>query len=174
MKFDILEILDKDEFPEYCMAYLRQIKEEDIVASMSSSLVLLTTLCNSIPAEKYLYAYDQYKWTIQDVLQHIIDCERIFQYRALCIARNDNTSIPGFDENLYAKETTANSRNFEDLLAEYIVVRNSSIALFKSFNQIMLKRIGLANNLSISVRAIGYLISGHLLHHCNVVKQRYL
>jgi len=113
------------------------------------------------------------KWTVKDILQHLIDSERIFNYRALTIARKDETKIPGFDENFYAEKTNAGKRSLNDLLDEYEIVRKSSLMLFKSFNDEMLLTEGIANNKNISVLALGFAIAGHSIHHYNVIKERY-
>jgi len=113
------------------------------------------------------------KWTIKSILQHIIDTERIISYRALRFARKDATPLPPFDEEYFAMHTNADSRTLNDLLEEFIVVRRSSIVLFKSFSDEMLKQTGIAFNRSISVLALGFVIAGHPLHHLNIIKERY-
>lgn len=118
--------------------------------------------------------YSEGKWTVRDILQHLIDCERIFQYRALRIARNDKTALPGFDENQYAPEAKANIRSIDELLSEFYSVRNSGIILFDSFDDSMLQRTGVCSGKEISVLAIGFTIAGHTLHHINVIKEKYL
>ena len=102
------------------------------------------------------------------------DTERIFCYRALCFARNDKTSLPGFDQDIFADNDTANERNYYDLLEEMVTLRKSSIQLYKSFSDEALLRVGVASENKMSVRALGYLFSGHQIHHLNVVKERYL
>lgn len=105
---------------------------------------------------------------------NLIDAERIFAYRALRIARNDKTALPGFEENDYVISANANNREYESLLAEYETVRNASISLFETFTSEDLLRLGTASNNSVSVRAIGYILLGHELHHKNVILERYL
>ena len=129
---------------------------------------------NAIPKDKLEYRYAEGKWTVKEIIQHIIDTERIFAYRALRVARNDKTALPGFEENDYALTGNANARTLESLLAEYKAVRQATIALFNSFSDDMLKHIGTASNSPISARAIGFIIIGHEAHHCNVIKERYL
>lgn len=104
----------------------------------------------------------------------MIDCERIFAYRALRIARNDKTPIPGFDENNYTQEVYAYNRTLESILREYKTVRNTTMSLFESFNEEQMFRIGMASDKTISVRAIGKIILGHELHHIQIIKERYL
>lgn len=117
--------------------------------------------------------YSPGKWTIKDIIQHLIDTERIFAYRALRFARNDDTVLPGFDENYYGNVSQTNDRKLDDLLYEFNCVRLSSIALFNSFNNEMLQRSGICFDKNISVLAIGFVLAGHPLHHFNVIKERY-
>lgn len=108
------------------------------------------------------------------MIQHIIDTERVFCYRALCFARNDQTPLPGFDQDVFVDNAKSNDRDFNDLLDEMNTLRKSTIQLYKSFSEEALLRIGVASGNEISVRALGYLFSGHQIHHLNVVKERYL
>jgi DinB superfamily len=117
--------------------------------------------------------YSPGKWTIADIMQHIIDTERIFAYRALRIARNDQTPLPGFDENVYADQAHANDRNLDDLIDEFITVRRSTIQLFNSFKTDDMLRQGIASGNPISVVGLGYTIVGHVVHHMEVIKERY-
>jgi hypothetical protein len=121
-----------------------------------------------------LYSYASGKWTLKEVLVHCMDTERIMSYRALRFARHDNTQLPGFEQDDYVPNSNANSRNMIDLLEEYKCLRDSTIRLFKSFDGDMLKRVGVANGNPMSVRAIGFIISGHELHHLNVCNKRYV
>src|SRR5690606_3947557 len=124
--------------------------------------------------EKYDFKYSPGKWTIREVVQHMIDAERIYSYRALCFARNDSTPLPGFDENEYVNNSMATTRNWEDLRLEFLSVRKSSELLFKSFNEEQLMSNGIANNSSIIVLGIGFVIVGHVAHHIRILKERYL
>ncbi|MEI6950562.1 DinB family protein [Paraflavisolibacter sp. H34] len=114
------------------------------------------------------------KWTVKDILQHIIDNERVQSYRALRIARNDQTSLPGYDENLFADHAQTERRTVDDLLEEFRLVRRSSILLFRSLPPEMLLREGTCNNITISPLALGFMLAGHQIHHVNVLKERYL
>jgi hypothetical protein len=108
------------------------------------------------------------------MLQHIIDTERVFAYRGLCFARKDKTPLPGFDENLYADNASASKRDWPVMIAELKAVRRSSELLFGSFNKAQLNSIGIASNKPFNVLAIGFILVGHVKHHMNVVKDRYL
>ncbi len=114
------------------------------------------------------------KWTIYDILQHLIDTERIMTYRAVCFARKDSTPLPGFEENDYAAASNANQRSFENLLNELKLIRKSSILLFESFTDDMLLSTGIANGNKISVLSLGLVVSGHQKHHFKIIRERYL
>ncbi|GAB4025884.1 DinB family protein [Spirosoma koreense] len=133
---------------------------------------------NLIPAQSLealgdlRYAPD--KWTVKDILQHVIDNERIMSYRAMRFARTDQTPLPGYDEELFGRNTNAIQRTIPDLYDEYAAVRQSSIALYKSFDETMLLRSGIAFNQTISVLALGFVLVGHATHHANIIRERYL
>lgn len=124
--------------------------------------------------KKSCYAYAPGKWTLKELLQHVIDAERIFNYRALAIARKETTSLPGFEENDYALNSNANERSWNNLIHELKAVRTSSIILFDSFNEEVFGYLGIANNNSITVNAIGFITVGHIYHHKKVIEDRYL
>lgn len=117
--------------------------------------------------------YAEGKWTVKDILQHVIDNERIMSYRALRFSRNDKAQLPGYDEEILAANTIANNRTIDDLMEEFAELRRSTITLFKNMDKTMLTRIGNANHTEISALALGFVILGHPLHHMNVVRDRY-
>lgn len=166
--------LQSNEFAPYYANYIKLVPDQDIVKGLNVQKEELIHFFKSIPTFKQEYSYADGKWTIKDILLHLIDAERVFAYRALRIARNDMTALPGFEEDDYVVFANANQREFEILLQEYKLVREASIALFESFDNESLLRIGTASDNSVSVRAIGYIILGHELHHKNVILQRYL
>jgi hypothetical protein len=166
--------LEKGEYLPYFQPYINKIGDLILVDGLEDGLKNAVDFFNSIPAEKLEYRYESDKWTIKEVINHLIDSERIFAYRALRFARKDKTPVSGFEENDYALESNANDRTIEDLLAEYTLVRRASIALYNTFNSDILKRTGKAGGGDVSVRALGFLIAGHEKHHCEVVKARYL
>ncbi|CAM3931200.1 DinB family protein [Flavobacterium cucumis] len=166
--------LQPNEYAAYQMNYIRLVPEEDIVKGLISQKEEMLHFFTSIPTFKQEYRYAPNKWTIKDIILHLIDAERIFAYRALRIARNDATPLPGFDENDYVINAKANERDFESLLHEYSAVRNATISLFEHFTELELKKLGNASHSSVSVRGIGYCILGHELHHKNIIVERYL
>ncbi len=128
----------------------------------------------SIPDDKLQYAYVKEKWSVAEVLQHIIDTERIFQYRALRFSRNDATPLPGFDQDVFANGLQMKNSTKETIIAEYTAVRASTIALFASFSNEVLKRLGTASDSPMSVGALGFIICGHQRHHRDVIREKYL
>ena len=124
--------------------------------------------------DKSTCAYAEGKWTLKEMLQHIIDTERIFAYRALAIARKETATLPGFDENLYADNSNANSRTWDNLTQEIKAVRNSTKILFESFTEEMLQNNGNFSSSNGSANTLGFIIVGHVYHHIKIAKERYL
>jgi uncharacterized damage-inducible protein DinB len=153
--------------------YIKLVENEDLKSILKDQLKESEDFFNSIPQEKYLYKYGENKWTIKEVIQHIIDTERVFGYRALAFARKDIHTLPSMDENDYAKYSNANKRNWQDLVDEFSAVRKSTIFLYDSFSSEQLDSVGKASDYEMSVKAMGYTIAGHLAHHVNILKERY-
>lgn len=162
------------EYPPYFDTYLKAVPENDLLAALEQSKTTMLQLLNSIPHAKGDYSYAEGKWTVKEVLIHVLDSERIFNYRALCFARNDKTELPGFDEDAYTPNSGADGRSLVSIANEFEAVRASTIALFNSFTDEMMQRRGLANRNAVSVRALGFIIAGHANHHVKVIKERYL
>lgn len=169
-------MISKSEYAPYFEQYMQlvSVKEMSIIDNLEASQKEFHNLLDNLPVEKHNYAYDEDKWTLKELIQHVIDTERVFCYRALCFARNDKTELPGFDQDIFVDNDNANDRDFYELLSEMNVLRKSTIQMFKSFTSEALLRKGIASKNSISVRALGYLFSGHQLHHVNIIKERYL
>jgi uncharacterized damage-inducible protein DinB len=142
-------------------------------AFKKESLVFIQFIEN-IPASKYDYRYTEGKWTIKEILQHTIDAERVFNYRALCFARKDPTPLPGFDENTFAANAKTDKRNWNELLDEFKTLRKSSEQLFSSFDDEQLNADGISNKHSNYVLGFGFILIGHSLHHKKIIEERYL
>lgn len=167
--------LKTDEFAGYYETYINQVSNDyNLVEELEISVHRFIKFVQNIPMDKFDYRYAEGKWTIKDIIQHLIDSERIFAYRALRFARNDKTELPGFEENDYANQTNASKRGIQELLSEMAVVRQASLSLFKSLTEEELLRNGIASNNTISVRALGFIIIGHQNHHQRVFEERYL
>lgn len=154
--------------------YVNYVKDMDVIESLEYSLQQMVALMNAVPEEKGEYRYGNGKWSIKEVLNHLMDVERIFSYRALRFSRNDATPIPGFQENDYAPEANAHSRTIKQLMDELIRLRASTTDLFRSFTPAMLSRTGFANGNELQVLTLGYAISGHESHHRKILQERYL
>lgn len=133
-----------------------------------------TELFDLVTEDQGDYTYEPGKWSIKELLLHLIDTERIFCNRALRFARKDQTDLPGFDHDTFVTHSNANDRNLADILGEFNLVRAATIALFQSFSKDMLEQKGTANGNPLTVMAIGYIIAGHERHHVNILKERYL
>lgn len=165
--------LNPKEFNAYYSTYINKtdglLLREGLKSSGEKTIAFLKT----IPLDKLEYRYAEGKWTIKEIIQHLMDAERIFAYRALRIARKDKTPLPGFEQDDYVIPSQANKRSIEDLLNEFKAIKLATVTLFDSFSDEMLLSLGTASNSPISVRAIGFIIMGHEIHHCNVIKERY-
>ena len=167
---------ERNEYSEYYQPYLDIIPPGDsgLNELLNSSLEACNSLFESIEPGKENYRYAEGKWSIKELLQHMIDTERVFAYRALRFARADSTVLPGFDENLYVETCEAAERSLSTLLEEFNLMRKSNMIMFASMSENGLKRKGQVDGNVFSVRALGFIISGHLLHHLKVIEERYL
>ena len=166
--------LPRNEYSIFNATYINALENVELIEELEISLHDFIKFVQNIPMDKFDYRYAEGKWTIKDIIQHIVDAERIFCYRALRISRNDKTPLPGFEENSYVENTDANKRSIQDLLSEFSAVRQSNLFLFKSFTNEQLTRMGTSSENPISVRAIGFIILGHQKHHQKVFQERYL
>jgi uncharacterized damage-inducible protein DinB len=166
--------LPPTEYAPYFQKYIGALNDVHLIEELEISVHSFIKFVQNIPMDKFDYRYAEGKWTIKDIIQHLIDTERIFTYRALRISRNDKTPLPGFEENDYADNANANKRSIQDLLTEMAVVRQSTLSLFKSLNEEELKRTGTMSGKEISTRALGFLIIGHQNHHQKVFQEKYL
>lgn len=167
--------LQSSEYAPFYANYISQVSDEyTLIEELEISVHRLIKFVQDIAMDKFDYRYAEGKWTIKDILQHLIDCERIFAYRALRFARKDSTDLPGFDEDLYANQSNGSSRSIQSLLTELAVVRQATLSLFNTFNEEQLLCIGTANSNRMSVQALGFVIIGHQNHHQRIFEERYL
>jgi hypothetical protein len=165
---------DLSRVPVFYHNYINHVPQDDLLDAFNVQSPAFITFLENIPPEKRDYRYDKGKWTIKEVLQHVIDSERIFAYRALRFARKDPTLLPGFDEKIFADNAKASGRDWNNLAGEFRVVRMSSEYLFTSFDEDQLDATGTANNSPVYVLGIGFIVVGHAMHHMKVIKERYL
>lgn len=165
---------DTSSYPEYFHKYISLVKEDSITQAIQSKSIETIQFFESVSESQAQYKYANDKWTIKELLQHVIDTERIFSFRTLAIARMEKIPLPGFDENNYAMNSHANDREWNNLVEEFADVRKSTISLIKSFNEHDYIKSGTINNYQISVLALLFVTVGHVLHHINIIKERYL
>lgn len=164
---------------EYALFYEPYIEaldtnQKSILENLNDTHKEAIALLRDLPEAKQNYRYADGKWTIKELVQHFMDAERVLSYRALRFARRDPTDLPGYEEDDYVKNSNGDIRDYNELLEEFSAVRKATVLLFNSFTDEALQRIGSANGSIFSVRALGYIISGHLKHHLNVIRDRYL
>ncbi len=160
--------------PEFFERYISQVKEDNLEDALGRQLPVVENFLRSISDELSLRKYAEDKWTIKEVLQHMIDAERIFTYRALCFARQEQATLHSFDEVEYATHSHANGRPWKQMIDEFVAVRRSTEFLFKSFNEQDLNTVGKASTYSISVGSLGFVIVGHVAHHARIIQERYI
>lgn len=160
--------------PEFYKSYVAHVQDLNVLEALQSSIAKTLELLQTVDEEMGEYGYAPGKWTVKEVLCHMMDAERIFGYRALRFSRNDATPLSGFEENDYAPQANAHARTIQQLMTEMKNLRATSIDLFASMTPEMLQRKGTANNKTISVVNIGYIIAGHETHHRNILIERYL
>ncbi|SFN09774.1 DinB superfamily protein [Chryseobacterium oleae] len=162
------------DFQKYVQRYLDQIPSENWIGELKISGDKTVEIYAALTEGQSLFAYADGKWTLKELLLHISDTERIFQYRILAFARGDKAQLPGFDEEEYAAASFANNRSLESLLEEYKLVRKSSQILIETLEPGVLNNTGIANGNQLAVETIGKLIVGHNYHHLSIIKERYL
>lgn len=165
---------DINDVPAFYKGYVENVRDMDLPEALIQSNKVALGVFRGIPEELGEFRYAQGKWSIKEVLNHMMDAERIFAYRALRFSRNDKTPLPGFEENDYAPLANAHSRSIGRLCDEMERLRLTTIDLFASFSPEMLRREGLANNNKLSVFVLGYVIAGHETHHRKIIVERYL
>lgn len=163
----------KSEYDPYYERYIKLVPEEDILITLDQQLSETQILLRSVSEQHGIFRYEPDKWSVKEVIGHVIDTERIMSYRALRIARNDHTPISGFEQDDYVKNGAFDKRSVSSLARELEQVRRSTISLFRNLDPGAWERRGTANNVEISVRALAYIIAGHELHHKALLKDRY-
>ena len=171
---NITQVQD-NEYASFYSSYISQVSSQySLIEELEISVHRLRNFVQEIPMNKYDYQYAEGKWTIKDILQHLIDSERVFAYRALRFARRDFTPLPGFEENDYAAVAEGSKRSIRDLLTELAIVREATLCLFRTFSDETLQLKGIASGREMSVRALGFIIIGHQNHHQQIFQERYL
>ena len=165
---------ETDEFAPYYDTYISLIDGDDVISILDEQPGELRSIISPLPEEKGTHAYDAGKWTIKEVLSHLIDGERIFAYRILRISRGDETPIEGFEQDGYIENSNANGRNFGELLEEFDLQRRSNLLLLNNLTDEGSRRMGTASGNPISVRALTFIMAGHVRHHIGILREKYL
>jgi uncharacterized damage-inducible protein DinB len=166
--------LQYTEYPEYFKTYLDLLDDIDLISSLNQSKDSFVDFLENLSLESYKISYAPGKWSIGEVIQHVIDCERVFQYRAFYIARDPGAVLPGFDHNQFAQNAKESLADPKQLIRHYDSVRQSTIQLFEGFTDKELLNLGNVVDQPASVRALGFIILGHQEHHLRIIKERYL
>lgn len=166
-------MVDLKEVPEFYQGYIKVLGQGELVPLLLKSGDEFISFCRRLTEQQGLYKYAEDKWSIKDIILHVTDAERIFAYRALRFARNDKTELSGFEQNDYVLEANADSRSIHNLLTEFTNVRAATVDMFSSFSEEIRKRKGVSNGVEMSVEALGFIISGHLMHHLKIIHERY-
>jgi uncharacterized damage-inducible protein DinB len=162
------------DYPPYMNTYIAYVEKEDTLTALRENKAKMIRLFHKLTTEQQAYRYAEGKWNAKEMLLHIIDAERVFQYRALRFARQDATDLPGFEQDTYVQNANVTHRNMDSLLNEYEAVRNSTLMLVAGFDDTVWHHTGTANGTKISVAALLTAIAGHELHHYSIYKKRYL
>ena len=167
--------LQLTEFNEYYLRYVNKVSDNtELKSGLEKDKKMVIDFFSSVPKEKLEYRYLPEKWTIKELLQHIIDTERIFMYRLLRISRKDSTALAGFDQDIYVEPSEANSKTIEKLIHEFTITRLYSINLVHSISNANLMNMGTASNSTVSARACAFILLGHSIWHIEIIKERYL
>lgn len=162
------------EYAHYYGSYVAHVPKKNIIDTLNAQMHEFYTFINSIPGEKAFFAYEEGKWTIKQIVGHIIETERVFAYRALAFSRRDKNAMPSMDQDDYVRYANHNSRTLQNLANEYLAVRISNIHLFQNMTKEMLSLKGIASGVEFTVRSIPFIIAGHQEHHTDIIKERYL
>jgi hypothetical protein len=168
-----MERPERTEYDPYYETYISLVPEADVVGVLAAQLTELQDIFVALPEEMGTMAYAEGKWTIKEVISHMIDAERIFAYRAFRIARGDQTPIEGFEQDGYIENSHANNRSFGELLEELNLLRRANLHFFNNLLADDWTRAGTANKNLVTVRALAYIMGGHVRHHVNILNSRY-
>lgn len=174
MSYFMIKKISEMAVPSYYQHYFNLVKEDNLHEALLNSKATTLQMLAGISAEKENHAYAENKWTVKQVLNHIIDTERIFSYRALRFSRKDATPLQGFDENSYAQNAVLTHLPISSLIEEFEAVRTATILQFNNLSNDALDLEGEANQVVFTPRILGFIIAGHNIHHCNILQERYL
>lgn len=162
------------DYGKFYQNYIDLVNGDDVITALEDSMHSLQKWLDSLEGKDLSYSYAKGKWTLAQLLQHVIDTERVFAYRAMCIGRGEKQMLPGFDENEFAHAAPAAGRKLKGLTEELITLRKASIILFRSLSkENALDKRGIASENPVTVNALGFLLIGHVLHHQGIIEMKY-
>lgn len=162
------------EYDSFYETYVSKVGDGDVIEILRSTGARAIEIFRDIPADRFDFRYAEGKWSVREVIGHMIDAERVFSYRALCFARGDATPLPGMDQDVFMERAEFGERSPASLIDELTHLRAANVALFESFSEDALDRSGIASDAQVTVRALIYIIAGHMIHHLHVLQERYL
>lgn len=162
-----------DEYDNFYQGYIDLVTTPNVIEALIKQGQQTYTMIQKLTPGKAGYRYADDKWSVKEVIGHLVDTERVMAYRAMCISRGDQASLPGFDQDEYVSNANFDKRGLQNLSTEYDAQRNANISLFNSFSEEQLLQKGTANNATVSVRALVYIIAGHEKHHLNILEETY-
>ncbi len=165
---------EKQEYAEYYETYVSLVEETDIVSTLENQIAAIKIAFADISEEKSEFRYAEDKWSIKELLGHLIDGERVFSYRALRFSRGDKTPLASFEQNSYVANSNFGNAKLADLIEEFSLLRKSNVLFFRNLNKAAWLQIGTASDAPVSVRALAYIMVGHVRHHQNILRERYL
>jgi hypothetical protein len=162
-----------DEFAPFYAGYVSLVPETDVLPVLAGQAAELARLAAAVPAERETWSYQPGKWSLRQLFGHVTDAERLFGFRAFCISRGERASLPGFDENEYVAAAGYDRRPLADLAREFSMVREGNLAMLRALDAEAWERSGTANGTRVSVRALAWILAGHVRHHQRVLRERY-
>lgn len=164
---------EPDEYGEFYKNYIELIDEPNIVQVLIQQGQQTYAVIQRLTTDEASHRYEKDKWSVKEIFGHLVDTERIMAYRALCISRGETTSLPGYDHETYVQEAEFENRSLQSISTEYDALRNSNISMFNSFSKNQTMRKGTANDVTVSVRGLAYIIAGHERHHMQILENKY-
>jgi hypothetical protein len=164
---------DTSEYAPFYAGYVARVPEHDIQAVLAAQKQEIAALARSVPGAKADYRYAEGKWSVRELLGHVVDGERVFGYRAFCFSRGEQAPLPGFDENQYVSAAPLDGAALPDLAAEFAAVRDANLAFLRRLGDQAWARVGTASGKPVSVRALAWIMAGHPRHHLSVLRERY-
>lgn len=165
---------NESEYAPYYQQYIDYVNESEILPVLRAQMDDLDVLLDRVPDERETHRYAEGKWSIREMIGHLIDGERVFGYRAFCIARGETQNLPGYEQDDYLRTAPYNHITLEDLLSELRLIRLGNIAMFRTLDAQSWERVGTANGNQVTARALAFIMAGHIRHHMKVLRERYL